>query len=86
MKPETSPLVVGIDGSQRSLDALALAARLAEPGQHLLLIHVHQGGRLSNLAAVQAFLDRATDCVMHTASDTSPAHGLQATAGKPALR
>ncbi len=80
MKPETSPLVVGIDGSQRSLDALALAARLAEPGQHLLLIHVHQGGRLSNLAAVQAFLDRATDCVMHTVSDTSPAHGLQATA------
>ena len=49
MAPELTPLVVGIDGSERSLDALALTARLAAPGQHVLLIHVHRNGRFSNL-------------------------------------
>jgi nucleotide-binding universal stress UspA family protein len=33
-------VVVGVDGSQRSRDALALAATLAEPDQHILLAHV----------------------------------------------
>jgi nucleotide-binding universal stress UspA family protein len=45
----TSPVVVGVDGSERSRDALALAARLAEPEQQILLTHVHGYGRLSNL-------------------------------------
>ena len=45
----TTPLVVGVDGTERSRDALALAARLAEPGQRVLLTHVHPYGRLSNL-------------------------------------
>lgn len=45
----TTPLVVGVDGSERSRDALALAAQLADPGQRMLLIHVHAHGRLVNL-------------------------------------
>ncbi len=35
-----SSIVVGVDGSPRSRDALALAATLAEPEQHILLAHV----------------------------------------------
>jgi nucleotide-binding universal stress UspA family protein len=46
---QTTPLVVGVDGTERSRDALALATRLADPGQRLLLTHVHNYGRLSNL-------------------------------------
>jgi hypothetical protein len=46
---QSAPIVVGVDGSERSRDALALATRLADPGQHLLLTHVHGYGRLSNL-------------------------------------
>jgi nucleotide-binding universal stress UspA family protein len=45
------PIVVGVDGSERSRDALALAAKLADPGQCLLLTHVHDYGRLSTLLA-----------------------------------
>jgi nucleotide-binding universal stress UspA family protein len=44
-----APLIVGVDGSERSADALALAARLAEPGQRLVLAHVHPYGQLSDL-------------------------------------
>ena len=43
----TAPLVVGVDGTDRSRDALALATRLADPGQRLVLTHVHDYGRLS---------------------------------------
>jgi nucleotide-binding universal stress UspA family protein len=46
---QSAPIVVGVDGSERSRDALALATRLADPGQHVLLTHVHGYGRLSNL-------------------------------------
>ena len=46
---KTTPLVVGVDGTERSRDALALAARLADPGQRVLLTHVHTYGRLANL-------------------------------------
>jgi nucleotide-binding universal stress UspA family protein len=35
-----SSVVVGVDGSQRARDAVALAATLAEPDQHVLLAHV----------------------------------------------
>jgi nucleotide-binding universal stress UspA family protein len=45
----STPLVVGVDGSERSRDALALATRLADPGQQVLLAHVHDYGRLSKL-------------------------------------
>jgi nucleotide-binding universal stress UspA family protein len=43
------PLVVGVDGSERSRDALALAARLAEPGQRVVLVYCHPYARLSSL-------------------------------------
>jgi nucleotide-binding universal stress UspA family protein len=46
---KVAPLIVGVDGSERSGDALALAARLAEPGQRLVLAHVHPYGQLSDL-------------------------------------
>jgi nucleotide-binding universal stress UspA family protein len=80
MTPAAAPLVVGIDGSERSLDALALAARLADPGQHVPLIHVRRNGRSSNLTALQEFLDPATAHEMRVVSDSSPARGLQAIA------
>jgi nucleotide-binding universal stress UspA family protein len=44
-----APLIVGVDGSERSGDALALAAQLAEPRQRLVLAHVHPYGQLSDL-------------------------------------
>lgn len=80
MTPEVRPLVVGIDGSERSLDALALAARLADPGQQGLLIHIRRNGRSSNLTALQEFLDPATAREIRVVSDSSPARGLQAIA------
>jgi nucleotide-binding universal stress UspA family protein len=46
---QTSPLVVGVDGTERSRDPVALAARIADPGQRVLLTHVHPYGRLSSL-------------------------------------
>jgi hypothetical protein len=49
---QSTPLVVGVDGPERSRDALALAARLADPGQQLLLTLVHGYGRLSNLLSI----------------------------------
>lgn len=48
-QPSEHPLIVGVDGSERSGDALALAARLAEPGERLVLAHVHPYGELSDL-------------------------------------
>jgi nucleotide-binding universal stress UspA family protein len=44
-----APLIVGVDGSERSADALALAVQLAEPGQRVVLAHVHPYGQLSDL-------------------------------------
>jgi hypothetical protein len=35
-------IVVGVDGCERSLDALALARRLAGPASRLLLVCVYQ--------------------------------------------
>jgi nucleotide-binding universal stress UspA family protein len=80
MTPEIPPLVVGIDGFERSLDALALAARLADPGQQVLLIHVRRNDRSSNPTALEEFLDPATAREMRVVSDSSPARGLQAIA------
>jgi nucleotide-binding universal stress UspA family protein len=44
-----APLIVGVDGSERSRDALALAVQLAEPGQRVVLAHVHPYEQLSDL-------------------------------------
>jgi nucleotide-binding universal stress UspA family protein len=77
MIPETTPLVVGIDGSERSLDALVLAAQLADSDQHVQLSHVRRSGRSSNATALQEFLDPATARAMRMVSDSSPARGLQ---------
>lgn len=49
MISQPTPLVVGVDGTERSRDALALAARLADPDQPVLLTHVHPYGQLANL-------------------------------------
>jgi nucleotide-binding universal stress UspA family protein len=49
MITDTAPLVVGVDGSDRSRDALALAARLANDAQDVLMVHVHPYGPLSTL-------------------------------------
>jgi nucleotide-binding universal stress UspA family protein len=52
---EVAPLIVGVDGSERATDALALAARLAEPGQRLVLAHVHPYGQLSDLLSADDY-------------------------------
>jgi nucleotide-binding universal stress UspA family protein len=44
-----APLIVGVDGSERARDALALAVQLAEPDQGVVLAHVHPYGELSDL-------------------------------------
>lgn len=46
---QTTPLVVGVDGTERSRDALTLAALLADQEQRVLPTHVHPYGRISNL-------------------------------------
>ena len=45
----TAPVIVGVDGSERSQDAVVLAADLAEPGSELLLVHVHPYDGLGDL-------------------------------------
>jgi nucleotide-binding universal stress UspA family protein len=40
---------VGVDGSERSRDALALGAALADPEDRLLIAHVHPYGKLTSL-------------------------------------
>jgi hypothetical protein len=57
----TSPVVVGVDGSERSNDALALAARLAEPEQRVLVTYVHQYGPVSNLLSSREYESRVRD-------------------------
>src|SRR5688572_18769761 len=94
MIPLTTPLVVGIDGTERSCDALALAARLADPGERILLTYVHPYGRLSGdeheqlvrevadstFAAVQESHAPATQCELRLVSNHSPAAGMHAIA------
>jgi hypothetical protein len=50
-----APLIVGVDGSERAADALALSARLADPGQRLVLAHVHPYGQLSDLLSAEDY-------------------------------
>jgi len=94
MIPLTTPLVVGIDGTEGSRDALTLAARLADPGQRVLLTYVHPYGRLSGseyeqlvrevtdstFAAVQETHAPATQCELRLVSNPSPAAGMHAIA------
>jgi nucleotide-binding universal stress UspA family protein len=49
------PLIVGVDGSERSRDALALAGQLGEPGQRVVLAHVHPYGQLSDLLSGESY-------------------------------
>jgi nucleotide-binding universal stress UspA family protein len=48
-------LIVGVDGSARSHDALALAVQLAEPGQRVVLAHVHPYGQLADLLSCEDY-------------------------------
>jgi nucleotide-binding universal stress UspA family protein len=63
---QTSPLVVGVDGSERSRDALALATRLADPCQQILLTHVHDYGRVSNLLSGRGYEQLVPDVANST--------------------
>jgi nucleotide-binding universal stress UspA family protein len=54
MPPETAStavrrIIVGVDASQRSRDALALGQALNEPGGRLLLVYAHAFGELAGL-------------------------------------
>jgi nucleotide-binding universal stress UspA family protein len=63
-------LIVGVDGSERSNDALALAARLAEPGQRLVLAHVHPYGQLSDLLSADDYARLVREVAEATVSAT----------------
>jgi nucleotide-binding universal stress UspA family protein len=94
MITQTTPLVVGIDGTEHSRDALALAARLVDPGQRVLLTYVHPYGQLpgseykqllrevadSTSTAVQETSAPATQCELRLVSTRSPAAGMHAIA------
>jgi hypothetical protein len=43
------PRIVGLDGSDGSRDALALAQALIEPGARLLIVYVHPFAELASL-------------------------------------
>jgi hypothetical protein len=54
MPPETAStavrrVIVGVDASQRSRDALALGQALNEPGGRLIIVYAHAFGELSGL-------------------------------------
>jgi nucleotide-binding universal stress UspA family protein len=49
-EPEGGPVIVGVDGSERSVDALALADLLGPTlGREVVIAYVHPYGRLSSL-------------------------------------
>jgi nucleotide-binding universal stress UspA family protein len=48
-RDDAPPVIVGVDGSDRSRDALALAQALTEPGRRLLIVYVHPFGELASL-------------------------------------
>jgi nucleotide-binding universal stress UspA family protein len=47
--PAVSRVIVGVDASQRSRDALRLGEALNEPGGRLLIVYAHPFGELSGL-------------------------------------
>jgi nucleotide-binding universal stress UspA family protein len=70
-----APLIVGVDGSERSHDALALAVQLAEPGQRLVLAHVHPYGELSDLLSGEDYerlVREVAESTLSAAQDTLP--------------
>jgi nucleotide-binding universal stress UspA family protein len=84
---EIPPIVVGVDGSEGSRDALTLAARLVQPGQHLLLAHVRAYGdaeardRIRGVAdatfhALRETLDPAVKREMRLVDNRSASAGL----------
>jgi nucleotide-binding universal stress UspA family protein len=49
-QPESGPVIVGVDGSERSIDALALADLLGPAlGRRVIIAYVHAYGKLSSL-------------------------------------
>ena len=72
---EVAPLIVGVDGSERSRDALALAVQLAEPGQGVLLAHVHPYGPLSDLLSGDDYarlVREVAESTLSAANETLP--------------
>lgn len=72
---QTTPLVVGVDGSEGSRAAVALAARLADPGQRILLTHVRPYGRVAKQLPGGDY-----ERELRLVSGRSPAAGMQAIA------
>jgi hypothetical protein len=49
-QPESGPVIVGVDGSERSVEALALADLLGPAlGRPVVIAYVHPFGKLSSL-------------------------------------
>jgi nucleotide-binding universal stress UspA family protein len=70
-----TPLIVGVDGSERSRDALALAVQLAEPGEGVLLAHVHPYGALSDLLSGDDYarlVREVAESTLSAANETLP--------------
>jgi nucleotide-binding universal stress UspA family protein len=70
-----TPLIVGVDGSERSRDALVLAVQLAEPGQGVLLAHVHPYGALSDLLSGDDYarlVREVAESTLSAANETLP--------------
>jgi nucleotide-binding universal stress UspA family protein len=68
-------LIVGVDGSECSRDALALAVQLAEPGQGVLLAHVHPYGALSDLLSGDDYarlVREVAESTLSAANETLP--------------
>jgi nucleotide-binding universal stress UspA family protein len=81
MTSPNAPLVVGIDGHGRARDALALAARLAGPGQRVVLTHVQRqhGPRLNRMSVGEyehLVQDAGIEHETRLTSNISPAAGL----------
>ena len=49
-EPESGPVIVGVDGSERSVEALALADLLGPAlGRPVVIAYVHPYGKLSSV-------------------------------------
>jgi nucleotide-binding universal stress UspA family protein len=74
----TAPIIVGVDGSDRSRDAVTLATRLAESEQELLVVHVHPYEQLGDLLSgaereqlVRDVVDRTALTAMDALEDST---------------
>jgi nucleotide-binding universal stress UspA family protein len=66
------PVIVGVDGSDASRDALALGQMLAGPQGRLLVVHVHPFGPLSSLMGPGEYED-----VVRTTADSIFTHARE---------